>query len=116
MARTVSLLCSLGDITIGWEAANDASVLPIIQKMLDGGVRFFILKKTKPMEVTKITQPADARKIVIPDESLQSLFASGLLTIGGLMLTTEEATGEIARTVEQVAENDTIATQPAAGG
>jgi hypothetical protein len=116
MARTVSLLCSLGDLTVKWDAANDPTVLPIIQKMIDSGVRFFILKKSKQVEVSKITQPADARKIVIPDQSLQSPCASGLLTIGGLMLSTEETTGEVARTAEQVAENDTVATQPAVGG
>jgi hypothetical protein len=114
MARTVSLLCSLGDITISWDAVNDAAVLPVIQKMIDNKVRFFILKKTKQMEVTKITQPADSRKIVIPDKSLQGLFASGLLTLGSLLVA--ETTGEVARTPEEVMANDTIATQAVAGG
>jgi hypothetical protein len=114
MARTVSLLCSLGDITIGWDAANDAQVLPAIQKMLDNKVRFFILKKSKQVEVVKITQPADSRKIVIPDASLQGLFASGLLTLGSLLVA--ETTGEVAHTAQEVADNDTIATQPVAGG
>jgi hypothetical protein len=114
MARTVALLCSLGDMTIGWDATNDAAILPIIQKMIDSGVRFFIVKKKEQRVVTKLTQATDARKIVIPDASLQGLFASGLLTIGSILLA--ETTGEIAETAGQVAENDTVAVNPAAGG
>lgn len=114
MARTSSLLCSLGDITIGWKAENDAAVLPVIQKMIDNGVVFFIMRKTKQVPVEKITQAADARKVIIPDASLQSLFAGSLLTVTSLLM--GETTGEIAKTAEQVAENDTIATNPIGGG
>lgn len=118
MARTCSLLCSLGDITINWDSSNDAAVLPVIQKMIDSGVRFFILgKKSKRTQVVKVTQAADARKVVIPDASLQNLFAAGLLTVGSLLANESvETTGEVAKTAEQVAENDTIATQRAGGG
>lgn len=115
MARTISLLCSLGDFTLGWEPANDAAILPVIQKMIDNGVRFFIVKKKdKQVPVTKVTQAADSRKVTIPNESLQSLFAGGLLSIGSLLIDTIGP--EIARTAEQVAENDTVATQKVAGG
>jgi hypothetical protein len=116
MARTISLLCSLGDITIGWNATNDAAVLPVIQQMIDNGVRFFIVrKKDKQIAVTKVTQTADSRKVVIPDASLQTLFASGLLTIGSLLVA-ESIGPEIARTAAEVADNDTVATQKVAGG
>jgi hypothetical protein len=114
MARTVSLLCSLGDMTIGWDAANDAAILPIIEKMINDRVRFFIIKKKDQHLVEKVTQAADTRKIVIPDASLQGLFASGLLTVGSLLLA--ETTGDVATTAEQVIENDTVAVRPAGGG
>ena len=115
MSRTFSVLCSLGDISLKWDPENDDKVLPIIQKLLDKQVRFFVLKKKdKLIPVEKVSQTADVRKVVIPDESLQDLFADGLLTIGGLLL--GEPTGEIAKTPQQVAENDTVAVQPAAGG
>jgi hypothetical protein len=114
MARTISLLCSLGDMTIAWQAENDATILPLLQQMIDKGVRFHILKKTKEIAVTKLTQAVDARKVVIPDESLQALFAQGLLAVGGLL--SMESTGEIAKTPEAVVENDTLAIQQVAGG
>lgn len=114
MARTFSLICSLGDLTIQWAAKNDAAILPVIQQMIDTGVRFHIVRKTKEVQVKNISQAVDARKIVIPDASLQSLFASSLLTIGGLLV--GETTGEIAETAEEVAAHDTIVTRPVGGG
>jgi len=114
MARTIAFVCSLGDLTVGWDATNDADMIPIIQKMLDSKIRFHITRKRKKVEVEKLTQALDARKITLPDESLQRLKMAGLLMVGAFMM--GESTGEIAETAEQVIENDTVATQPAGGG
>jgi hypothetical protein len=101
-------------MTIAWEAENDATMLPVIQQMIDNKVRFHVLKKTKAIPVTKLTQASDARKVVIPDESLQALFAQGLLAVGSLL--SVQTTGEIAKTPEAVLENDTVAVRAVAGG
>lgn len=114
MARTIALLCSLGDITVSWEAKDDVTMAPIIQRLLDSKVRFHILRKRKTIMVEKATQAMDARKVILPDASLQQLFASGVLTVGALLM--GETTGEIAKTAQDVLENDTVATQAPAGG
>lgn len=115
MARTISLLCSRGDLTVSWQPENDAVMLPAIQKLIDLKVRFFVLKKRdKLVPVEKITHVADLRKVVIPDETLQGLFATAVLTVTGLLL--GDATGEIAQTAQDVVDNDTLAVQPVAGG
>jgi hypothetical protein len=114
MARTFSLLCATGDTTISWDPENDEKWLKIIQTMIDRKYRFFILRKSKKIEVTKVTQAADTRKVIIPDKTMESLFSDAVMTIGGLLM--GETTGEIAKTPEQVIENDTLVTAPVAGG
>ena len=127
MARTSILsFGGYGDVTIHWESQNDDKVLPVIQSMIDRGVRFFVLSgKKKSMQRTEVTDPAatlSTRQIVIPDAELENLHQAGLITAGNVAVTEEEAdddldsTGEIADTPEQVAENDTVAVAPAAGG
>lgn len=114
MARTIVLPCALGDITIGWEPENDAEMLPILQAMLDAKTRFHIIRKRKITPVTKITQAADTRKIVIPNAILQKLWREGIIGVG--VSHVAESIGKIAKTPQEVIEQDTLATSPMAGG
>jgi len=118
MARTMHLLNSLGHVTIHWEQQNDTTVLPVIQNMLDRGFKFFILSdQQEQVPATTIDEMAAARRVIISDEGLQQLQDSGVIQIGGIAIDeTDETTGEQAKTAEEVAEHDTVVTQPARGG
>ena len=116
MARTMHLLNSFGHLTVHWELQNNALVLPAIQQMLNEKYKFFILSGGNEVEVTNINELVD-RRIILPDETLQRLYDSGLLKIGGVTIEDDaETTGAVATTPEEVLENDTIAIQPAQGG
>jgi hypothetical protein len=118
MSRTISLLCKYGDLTFGWDESDDATVLPILQSLLDAQVRFLIVRKKKQHLVTKLTQAIDARNIVLPSEAWQRLIGSGLLALAGKLVgdTQVEVTSDLAKTPEQIAENDVYAVNPVGGG
>lgn len=115
MARRMHLMNSLGHLTVHWEEQNDDSVHPVIQKMLDHGYRFFILKDAAEVQVTAVNEITE-RRVIIPDDDLQQLCAAGLLEVGGELDEAAETTGEVAGTVEDVTEHDTVVTPPVRGG
>ena len=105
-----------GDVTCGWDEADDDKVLPIIQQMIDQKWLFFVLDSEGTQEpLTSVDQVATLRSIVIPNPLLEKLYQSGVLTVGARIAEAQN-TGEIARTPEAVAAADTIATPPAQGG
>lgn len=123
MPHTTLTWGGYGDVTVQWETQNNDTVLPNIQKMIDAGIRFFILGKKVPfveapqIDVTDITQIGKKRTIVIPDESLEALHKLGLVTAGQVVLDSEvENTGTVAKTAEDVAANETVAVKPPSGG
>jgi len=111
------LLNSLGHVTIHWDEQNDSTVLPVIQDMLDRGFKFFILEQEEHTPVTSIDDVASSRRVIISDDGLEQLRDAGLIQIGGIAIEDDAATtGEQAKTPEEVAEHDTVVTQPARGG
>jgi hypothetical protein len=109
------LMNSLGHLTVHWEEQNDEAIHPIIQKMLDSGYRFFILKDAAEVPITALSEITE-RRVIIPDDDLQQLCAAGLLEVGGELDETAETTGDVARTIEDVTEHDTVVSPPARGG
>jgi hypothetical protein len=115
MARTMVFTCFLGDVTWGWEPKDDQYMLVWLQTLLDGKFKFHITKKNaKLREVTKVTQVADLRKVTFKDDEFLKLLVTGVL--GTVPTRVGPSTGEIARTPEEIIDNDTIVTQPVAGG
>jgi hypothetical protein len=90
-------------------------MLPIIQQMIENKIRFHkVTSKGNIRAIERPSQAMKARKIILPDESLQRLAAAGMLMITALMI--GDTTGEIATTAQEVIDSDTVATQPARGG
>lgn len=105
-----------GDVTCGWDEADDDKVMPIIQQMIDQKWRFFVLEYDGTQApLVSVDQVATTRSIVIPQPLLEQLHQSGILKVGA-KVAEAQATGEIARTPEAVAAADTIVTPPAQGG
>lgn len=108
-----------GDVSIHWEPQNDDKVLPVIQNMIDRGVRFFVLNKKKRSDapVSQVDHAVLARSIVIPDDELERLHQAGLIGAGSVVLDDEiDDTESVAGTAEEVAENETVAVPGPSGG
>jgi hypothetical protein len=117
MPRTMHMLNSQGHVTIHWEPQNDAQVLPVIERMLAQGYRFFILDENQAeVPVTSTAEVATERHIMLADESLQQLHDAGLIQVGGVTIEEHVETVGVAATAEDVAAHDTVATKPARGG
>src|SRR5579859_124421 len=86
-----------GDITYGWDEADDPTVLPIIQQMLAEKWLFFVLKADGTQQELVSVDQAITRSIVIPSPLLEQLHQAGILKIAKVG---EDVipTGQIART------------------
>lgn len=72
------MLDQSGDITFAWEPANDEAVAAMIQKKMDQGVRFFIIKPYEgtAIEITKI-EDIVGRELHVHDEDFGKLLTDG---------------------------------------
>ena len=119
--RTLSFLTGDGDTTYGWDSADDAWVLPMIQSKIDAGYVFWIVKRN-PLREIKLRMAEDARdtrSVIIRDGDARILFEQGRIgllaqTVAGR---TEEMVSERrARTAEEAVSHDTVAHRPMRGG
>lgn len=124
MARRIFLAFGgYGDVAVTWDEQNDDQVLPVIQDMLEKGVKFFILAQRMSGEGRDQGMTLDdvkvGRHIILPNDGLEQLRLSGLVAAGKVEVSGDSHvgnTGEIAKTAQEVVENDTVATPPASGG
>lgn len=119
--RTLSFLSGAGDSTYGWEAKDDSWVVPMIQKKMDEGYTFWIVKKNPVREARLRTaeEAKDTRHIIIKDADARILFEQG--RIGIVTNTVAGRSDELvqerrARTAEEAASHDTVAHRQARGG
>lgn len=119
--RTLSFLSGDGDSTYGWEAKDDVWVIPMIQKKMDEGYVFWIIKRN-PFREAKLRhaeEAKDTRNVIIKDADARILFEQGRigLVMNPVAERTEEVTRERrARSAEEAASHDTVAHQQARGG
>ena len=119
--RTLSFLTGDGDLTFGWEANDDRWVIPMIQKKMDEGYVFWIIRRN-PMREVKVRTAQEAeetRNIIIKDADARILFEQG--RIGLVRNTVAGRDAELirerrARSAEDAARSDTVAHRPARGG
>lgn len=119
--RTLSFLTGDGDTTYGWTAADDAWVIPMIQKKMDEGYVFWIVRHNPLREARLRTaaEAADSRSVIIKDADARQLFEQGRIGIVSQPVrdrqdqTTRERR---AVTAEEAASSDTVAHRPARGG
>lgn len=119
--RTLSYLSGDGDNTYGWDAKDDQWVVPMIQKKMDEGYVFWIVRKDPIREVRLRTasEATATREIIIKDADARILFEQG--RIGIASLTVGERTREAVRerradSAEDAAAHDTVAHRRLAAG
>lgn len=118
--RTLSFLTGDGDNTYGWEPDDDAWVIPMIQRKMDEGYVFWIIRRN-PIRELKLRTADEAkftRSIIIKDNDARILFEQGRI---GLVASGVVDRGDMiregrARTAEEAVANDTVAHRPSRGG
>lgn len=78
--RSLCLLGEMGDIEITWDEEGDEAMRQIIQKKMDGGMKFFqIIVTGKSAKRTRVKSLDDLKemKINVADEDVEKAFTSG---------------------------------------
>lgn len=82
--RCITFLDASGDTTLGWEPADAEWVLPMIQKKIDEGYSFWILKPgpvvQKIRRVSELTAN-DRREVIVKDTDARILLEQGRIGI-----------------------------------
>lgn len=115
--RSCTLLNEMGDLTIAWEADKDAEMEQIIQRKMDQGVRFFVIKPFSKEEVQiKQLSELQSREITVKDEDVERLFTDG--KVGLLKRFTSTAIDVISQvtTAREAAQNHTVGMRQFTGG
>lgn len=118
--RSMILLGAIGDAEIVWDEEHDAAMREVIQKKMDEGVRFFIMKPIFGGLLerrSRISSPEQAQGSVrIRDRDIESLLSSGKARVLRKVSGSRFETTKMAKSAEEVVASSTIATRPLVGG
>lgn len=112
-----------GDLGIEWAADKVTAVAEVFQKLMDQGVRFFVVEKTglvRKKTTVRVTASGDetaaAGRVVIPNEDIANVVNSGLA--GLVKFDGINDIKQIRKAVSGVdaATNDTVAINQPGGG
>lgn len=134
----ITFLNMTGDVTISWDASNEATILALVEeKMKKENVTFFIIKPRflsflgkKKVRATSIKQIAEAGSAVVDDEDFQRMMgrlklhdqaleaavAAGQAHLTRSDVPVDRASVRPARTPQEVVQNQTIAVRRVVGG
>lgn len=105
-----------GHLTWAWDEQNHERVVGIIQRMMDDGYVFWIVKRDplREEELEDIEDLTNNRHVVIKDDDFRELVEAGVLyrTRDDATLTQERRTED----AREAAVNDTVAHRPLRGG
>jgi hypothetical protein len=119
MTRSCCLLGEMGDIEITWDEDGDEAMRKIIQKKMDGGMKFFQIvvngKSAKRTRVKSLDQLIEM-KINVQDEDIERAFTDG--TVQFTRLQGGEDRDSIVRVDNAAiaAKSNTVGVQPFSGG
>jgi hypothetical protein len=112
------MLNKTGDITFAWTEDQDEAVAAVIQKKMDQGIRFFIVKPFADGEEIQITNIGDiaGREVKVHDEDFAKLLTDG--RVGIFSRVASIATDMIRRVTDarEAARANTMAVRQPAGG
>jgi hypothetical protein len=111
---------SIGHAEIVWDAKDNDKIRAFVQKKMDEGVRFFMIKTTSGLFKSKRLKDLDKlerRRINVHDADLDTLAQDGairLVPITGDHSEWQAIPGQ--PTAEEVASGDSVALRPQEGG
>lgn len=114
-----------GDITFSWNEENDAEVAKIIQKKMDQGIRFFIVKPFGGEEspIGKISD-ITGREVKVHDEDFGKLLTDGRVgifsraasVVAGAISSVGTRTNRLITDANEAARSHTMAMRQPVGG
>lgn len=125
--RTMSILNGSGDTVIGWTQDNDEWVIPMIQKKMDEGYTFWIVRRQPGLlrrtDEIVLRNPASnalpGREVIMKDDVARILLEQGRIGIVAQPAAGERPEQVIERraeTAREAAGADTVAHRPLRGG
>jgi hypothetical protein len=116
--RIMHTMDAAGHTSLGWDAADDEWILPLIRRKMVEGYVFWIVRRNPLREVRmeRVEDIGDTRHVIIRDAESRELFEQGRI---GLVSVDAEDDLEVtrrARTAEEVVANDTVQHRPLRGG
>jgi hypothetical protein len=134
--QSITFLNMSGDVTITWDASNEAEILELVRQKMAQGYSFFILKKrslgpiplpAKKVEATSIAQVAQAGHAVLRDKEVTRMVKTSLgddavdraVQNGSARLTqgrADLATSHRAQDAQEVLRSQSVAIRPVVGG
>ena len=116
--RIMHAMDAAGHTSLGWDAADDEWVLPLIRRKMAEGYVFWIVRRNPLREVRleRMEDIGETRHVIIRDADSRELFEQG--RIGLVSVDTEDDLQVIgpARTAEEAVANDTIRHRPFRAG
>jgi hypothetical protein len=121
--RALTILNEQGDVTLIWEEADDAAVLPVIEKKMKEGTVFFLIEPRMggfappaKRELRDVEAARQHRALSIRDEDFAA-FASASKTAQVVKTPkTGAAAVRKAASAKEVAGGETVGVRPMAGG
>lgn len=118
---TLDIMDRQGHSSFGWDESEDEWVIPLIQKKMDEGFVFWIVKRNplREQQLMRVEDVREGRNVIIRDGDARTLFEQGRIAL----VSDEHAHGE--ETVERIrtttsareaARNDTLAHRRPGGG
>lgn len=132
---SITFLNMTGDITITWDAQNEAAILALVEKKMSEGYSFFILKPRvlgllghKKVEMTDIEEARKAGGVVVTDAlaekvlarlddaDLEATVANGKARVVGRNNVADVSTARRAKTPAEVVRHPAVAVRRVVGG
>jgi hypothetical protein len=123
MKRALTILNKTGDKTIIWDPEDDEKIISIIQKKLDAGVSFFIIKPRlggllapDKVPLKKVRDAVKHRALAIADEDFEKFVGESATAD---VIKTPEARVEVvkkSKSAKEIAASESVGVQPMQGG
>ncbi|MBU9200397.1 hypothetical protein KTD31_03390 [Burkholderia multivorans] len=120
---SITFLNMTGDVTITWDATNEAAVLALIEEKMKAGYSFFILKKvafgllgSRKVQAKSMAEVARAGSVVVDDAGVEAALAAGKVSLAEVPKTATLDTVRRAKTAQEVVRHNTVAVRRVVGG
>lgn len=136
-APAITFLNMTGDVTISWDASNEATMLALVEQKMKEGYSFFVLKPRflsilgkKKVRATSLKEVAEAgsavvddaefhrmmAKLKLHDPAVEAAVASGKASITKSEGAVDRDTIRRAKDPQEVVRQQTVAVRPIVGG
>ncbi|HDR9103603.1 TPA: hypothetical protein QDB04_000323 [Burkholderia vietnamiensis] len=120
---SITFLNMTGDVTITWDATNEAAVLALIEEKMKAGYSFFILKKvafgllgSRKVPAKSMAEVARAGAVVVDDAGVEAALSAGNVRLADVPKAATLDTVRRARSAHEVVRHNTVAVRRVVGG